>query len=177
MTRIRLIPVVVIALVSLLVLFGGWWAYRKYNVINPLTESLQHVTGVESVQVNPSSPSSISIQLGPVTDLQTTYQTISRAVEQVFGSGSSVAMTLEDHRDAALTNIYETDMAPILAEAIQKGEYTQMVAMIQQKAKQLHVTAKVSMDDQNIYLQLQQGSYYLYHVRRYSALQQGGGVA
>ncbi len=175
MTRIRLVPVIVIALISFVVLSGGWWAYRQYNVVNPLKDSLGHISGVQNVQVDTGNPYVITIKLGRVSDLQSTYQTILKAVSSVLGDPLSVTVNIQDNRNQVLNNAYEA-LQPILAEGIAQGSYTEMISKAQQTAQQLHVDARITMDDQNIYLQLEQGSHYLYYVRPYTTPGQGGGL-
>ncbi|CAM3931764.1 hypothetical protein [Alicyclobacillus pomorum] len=176
MTRIRLVPVILIALISFVVLSGGWWAYRQYNVVNPLKDSLGHISGVQSVQVDTGNPNVITITLGRVSDLQSTYQTISKAVRSVLGDPQSVTVNIQDNRNQDLNDVYEA-LVPVLQQGIAHGSFTDMISATQQKAKQMHADARITMDEHNIYIQLEEGSHYLYQVMPYTLLRQGGGAS
>jgi hypothetical protein len=176
LTRIRLVPVILIALISFAVLSGGWWAYRQYNVVNPLKDSLGQISGVQNVQVETGNPAVITIKLGRVSDLQSTYLTISKAVRSILGDPQSVTVTIEDNRTQDLNSAYEA-LVPILQEGVAHGSFTEMITKAEQMAQQLHMDARITMDEHNIYIQLEQGSHYLYQVMSYTLLRQGGGTS
>jgi hypothetical protein len=176
MSRIRLVPVMVIALVSLVVLFGGWWAYRQYNIVNPLKASLEGVSGVRSVQVETGNPSVVDVTLGPVSDLQSTYLNIASAVRGIVGDPSAVTVHIQDNRSQELTNAYEETLEPIVLEGVRKGNYTEMIAAVKQKASELNIQAKITMDAHNVYVQLMKDNRYFYDVMPYT-LKEGGGTS
>jgi hypothetical protein len=175
-SRIRLVPVIFIALASLVVLFGGWWAYRQYNIVNPLKASLESVSGVQNVQVEPGNPGVVEVSLGPVADLQSTYVDITRTVRQVIGDASAVNVRIQDKRSQELTSAYEETLEPIVLEGVRKGNYTEMIAAVKQKASDLHIQAKVTMDAHNVYVQLMKDNRYFYDVLPYT-LKEGGGTS
>jgi hypothetical protein len=173
MPRIRLVPLIVTAIVTLAVLFGGYQAYQRFNMIDPLEAQLKTVDGVENVQVQAGNPIVVRIELGPVKDLQTTYHEVSHTVTQVVGSEGDVVLV--DHANATLNEAYET-LQPYLLEGVAKGNYTEMMSAVQGKAQKMGINARITMDEHNIYVQLSQGDHYLYHVLPY-ALHQGGSAS
>ncbi len=177
MTRIRLVPIFFIVVVTLAALIGGWQAYQHFDLLNPLQSKLAEVPGVESAHVD-TGANQVTIQLGPVSklqngDLQTTYAKIVAVTEETLGS--SVSITLLDHRDWSLDSAYES-YTPSLFEGIAKENYTQMISNIEQKAKADHIDARVTMSQHDIFIQFSKGNNYLYDVVPYS-IHQGGGVA
>jgi len=166
-SRVRLVPIIFIVIISLAVLFGGWQAYQRFNFVSPLESSLNTITGVKNVNVVAGSPNVITVQLGRVGDLQTTYTALSKAV------GTPGELKIKDSRNAQLTNDEEA-LAPIISTGKSKGDYTAMMTQIASKASSLHINVRATMDMNNIYLQITSGSYYLYDVFPY-VIHQGGG--
>jgi hypothetical protein len=177
LTRIRLVPIFIIVVVTLVSLIGGWQAYQHFNLLNPLQSKLTQIPGVESSHIDTNS-NRITIQLGPASklqngDLQTTYDKIISVTEATLGS--SISITLLDHRDWSLSSVYET-YTPSIAEGITKGNYTEMISSIEQKAKANHITARVTMNLHDIFVQFTKGNSYFYDVIP-NSIHQGGGVA
>lgn len=168
MSRIRLVPMIFIVLISLGILFAGWQAYKRFNLVNPLKSELQAVTGVKTVDVNVGNPSVIKIKLGPVDDLQTTYDSIENTVSGALGSSGSLRIV--DNRDKTLQNVYE-DLSPYLYQGIANGSYVEMIAQVEQKAQKAGIDAKITMDKTSVYVQMTHGDHYLYDVL---PLHQGG---
>ncbi|GEO27101.1 hypothetical protein AAC03nite_28860 [Alicyclobacillus acidoterrestris] len=177
MSRVRLVPIVLIAIVALAVLFGGWQAYQHFNLLGPLKKNLQQVKGVQTVDILTGSPDVVQIQLGPFSklkngDLQQTYDDITNQVSSRLGSG--VKLRLSDDRNGTLSQALES-YTPVLLEGIQKGNYREMIAQVTQMAKQQHIQCRITMDAQlNTYIQLEKGSHYLYTVMPYPPMHQGG---
>ncbi|QRF23391.1 hypothetical protein FY534_06710 [Alicyclobacillus sp. TC] len=177
LSRVRMVPVLVIAIVTLGILFGAWQGYQQYRLIAPLQAELSKIPGVESVTINRSPSDTVVIQLGPVQtlvnhDLQSTYNEIQNDVIGTLGSGESII--LKDKSDQTLTLDYES-LQPIIFEGLNHGTYTQMIANVEKAAAKEGIQARVTMDYHNIYIQLQQGSHYLYDFHAYR-LGQGGAV-
>lgn len=171
MSRIRLVPMIFIVLVSLGILFAGWQAYKRFNLVNPLKSELQAVTGVKTVDVNVGNPSVIKVKLGPVDDLETTYISIVNTVSGALGNSPSLKIV--DNRDKALVDTYE-NLFPYLYQGINNGTYVEMISQFEQRASKAGVQAKVTMDAHSVYVQMTHGDHYLYDVL---PLHQGGAAS
>lgn len=176
LSRVRLVPIVLIAVLVLAILFGGWQAYQHFNLLNPLKQNLQQVEGVKTVSIATGNPDVVQVQLGPFDklkngDLQQTYDDLEDQISSRLGSG--VSLHLSDDRDASLAQAFE-DLEPYLLEGLRKGNYTEMIAQVTKMAKAEGLQCRVTMDDENAYLQLAKGSHYLYYVKQY---QQGGAAS
>jgi hypothetical protein len=170
MSRIRLVPVIFILVISLGILFAGWQAYQRFNLVNPLKSDLQKVQGVQSVQVDSGSSNTISIQLAAVKDLQTTYAEISNTVSGSLGGSEQVKLL--DNKGEELTRTWE-DLNLVVFEGIAKGNYTEMVSSVEQTAKKQNIDARITMDEHHVYIQMAKGSHDLYKVIDIT-LHQGG---
>ncbi|QQE76769.1 hypothetical protein [Alicyclobacillus sp. SO9] len=173
MSRIRVVPIILVAIVALAILFGGFQFYQHYNVVSPVQTDLQKVSGVKSVQIVTGSPTSVDIKLNKVSDLQSTYKEISKKASNELNS--SVKIHISDNASPALQKEYE-NIFPVLSEGIAKGNYTEMIAQVTKTAASHGIQTKVTMDAQDVFVQMTKGSHYLYKVVPYK-LWGGDGVS
>lgn len=171
MSRVRLVPIVLIAVLALAVLFGSWQAYQHFKLLSPLKQNLQQVEGVQKVSIFSGNPDVIQIKLGPFKklkdeDLQQTYHDIRNQISSRLGQNATIHLTA-DH-NAKLDGALE-HYQPFLHEGIAKGNYVEMIRQVTQMAKSQGIQARITMDKQYIYIQLQTGSHYLYSVMSYSS--------
>lgn len=173
MSRVRLVPIIFVAIISLAVLFGGFQAYRHFNMLRPLEIHLQKISGVTSVNIETGQNGVVVVKLGPIDtlkndDLQSTYQAINQQIEDTLGSDANIHLL--DNENSTLEMAFE-NLNPTLMEGLVKADYKQMIISYEQQAKTLGIHARVTMDDHNIYIQMSQGKYYLYKIQ---PLHQGG---
>jgi len=177
MSRVRLVPIVVILVITLGILFGGWQAYRQFQLVQPLQTNIGKIHGVQTVQFQPGNSAVIDVHLGPFNklvngDLQQTYVAITKQITGSLGTSESIA--IYDHSNTKLTTAFES-YEPALHEGLVKGNYTEMIATLTAKAKASGINAIITMDDARVYVQLSDGPYYLYYIRPLPSLQ--GGVS
>ncbi|MCI0184263.1 hypothetical protein MM817_02558 [Acidibacillus sp. S0AB] len=167
-----MLPALAALLLTLIVLFGGLQVYRTYDVIQPLEDHLSHIPEVHDVQVNETSQTpSVTVSLGPVQDLQTTYMQIQSDVASSLGG--PINIILKDHPSKVLTNVFE-NIQPILNQGIAQGMYVSMIKELDASAKEQHVQCTVTMNSQDIFIQLTQNKNYLYSIVPYTNKALGG---
>lgn len=166
MSRIRLIPTLLFCCAALVVLFGGWAVYRDYGLERPLEKQLTGTKQVQSVHVKLSgAQKTIQVALRQVPDLQTTYRSIKATVGETVSSDVTIRIT--DQRTPELETLFQS-YQPAIYEGIAKGSFTEMIDKLQQRAAQDGLTRSVvTMDRDNIYIQLEKGDRYLYEVIPY----------
>lgn len=166
MSKIRIIPTIFALILTLAVLFGGLQIYRNYALIRPLEWQLRHIPSVESAQIQTTSSGPVAlVQLGRVTDLQTAYKQIANDVYNTFGS--PIGIVLKDRRSPALVAADE-ELGPILLQGLTQGAYVPMIQQFDRAAAKRHIVARVTMDARNVFVQMSQGSHYLYDILPYS---------
>ncbi|UOF89681.1 hypothetical protein LSG31_17615 [Fodinisporobacter ferrooxydans] len=171
MSRIRIIPTLVVIVITLSILFGGWAVYKNFGLEHPAEQALKQVPSVQSVKVMISNQNrTVKVTVWNVQDLQSTYHKIKQVVLQSLGSDTQIQVV--DTRSEALAHLYQT-LQPVLYEGIHKGNYTEMIQTIESRAKQANVVANVSMDSANVYIQLTQDSHQLDDIIPYNNQQQG----
>jgi hypothetical protein len=165
LSRIRVLPTLVIAVTALIVFFGGWIMYRNYGLIRPLERDLSNMTPVQHVDVVVNNHTKeIRVTLKRVSDLMTAYQSVREKVANSLGA--DVNLVILDNRSKELSDFYQNDQ-PLIFESIAKGNYTSMIDALKRHAEKAGITARVTMDKNNIYIQLEKGANYLYEVVPY----------
>jgi hypothetical protein len=169
MSRVRLVPIVFIAIISLAVLFGGWQAYQHYGLVSPIQTTLKQLKYVDGVKVDTGSPTVVTIQLNSnVKDLQYDYDVIVQDVQNEVGG--TYAIKLLDRKNEDLTTLYES-IQPVIGEGLVHGNYTEMMAAVDALAAKAGVDYRFTMDQHNVFVQLKKGNNFLYDV---VPLHQGG---
>ncbi len=157
--------VAVISLVGVLVvLFGGYYAYRQFGLDRPMTQALRAEPGVQAIRVSDDGGTRrIEVSLGPVNDLQTTYDHLEGIVQDYVSPGH-YDLVIVDHRSQYLEDTYYR-MQFLVREGLARGNYEAMYGGLQTQADQLALDSfKVYVGDGRVYLQLGKGSDYLYAV-------------
>lgn len=161
MSRVRLVPIALIVIVSLGILFGIWRLYLQFSLINPLVSGINAVPGVLNATVVSENPPKIRVLLRPNYDLQTAYQAIQSRIDD--SGNSSITFVVAGSSDAVLMPVLES-MQPSIQQGEARGEFINMVADAEQQAHHLGATARITMDDHNIYIQIAKGHHDLYLV-------------
>lgn|GEM_PF-3980231 len=166
LSRIRILPAITALILTFAVLFGGLQVYRTYEVVQPLESQLAKIPAVQSVHVATGAQTpTITITLGKVPDLQNTYTLIESEVTSILGGPMNIV--LKDHRTPALAAAYES-MQQILFQGIAHGSYVTMISQLEQAAAKAHITCRVSMNNQDIFIQMAQKGAYLYGIVPYT---------
>jgi hypothetical protein len=166
LSRIRIVPTLVITFTALIVLFGGWIMYRNYGLVRPLERELSSMAPVQHVNVVVNNQTKeIQVTLKKVPDLMTAYQSVKERVTSTLGN--NVKIVIRDHRSKELIDLYQ-NYQPLIFEGIAKGNYTSMIDTLKRRAANDGITnARITMDKNNIYIQLEKGSDYLYEIVPY----------
>ncbi|MFC4768986.1 hypothetical protein [Effusibacillus consociatus] len=166
MSRIRLMPTLLFLTASLLLFFGGWILYRDYGLIRPLQKELIGTQQVNSVDVKLSGPQkTIEVSLNQVADLQTAYRSIKTKAGKILDQ--EVTIELKDKRTPELETLYQS-YQPMIYEGLAKGSFTEMIEKLQARGQKDGLSrAAVTMDRENLYIQLEKGDHFLYEVISY----------
>ncbi|WP_018133297.1 hypothetical protein [Effusibacillus pohliae] len=167
MSRIRLLPTLLFFAAALTLLFGGWILYRDYGLVRPLKNELTGTRQVSDVEVKLNGPyKTIEVSLNKVPDLQTAYHSIKTTIGETLAP--DVTIKLVDRRTPELESLFQS-YQPMIYEGIAKGSFTDMIEKVQERgAKDGLDRAMVTMDHDNLYIQLEKGDRYLYEVIPYA---------
>lgn len=147
----------IISLVGLLVfglLITGRLIYNAKWLNANLVHQSEQIPGVISVQVVGSSgQQEFDVRVGQVTDLEETSAMLSKLA-------GKLPIRYLDSRSPQLENVY-SQMQFALQEGIVRGDFVQMQQLVEQLGAKAGVQVNLSMDSDEIYLTLTQGSHQL----------------
>ncbi|MBO8128205.1 MAG: hypothetical protein H0Z39_03270 [Peptococcaceae bacterium] len=176
---IRIKTVILVFVVSLAVLLGCHWVYANYGYNQPLKQVLNDNPVVKSFTINDEGQTVyVTVRLNRVDNLMVTYRDLNQKVSESLGD-RPYQLVIEDDRDGSLEQVYYRSHYAI-HEAIMKGNFSEMVSVIERQASAVDADADVYVDSDNVYVQMDNGKHFLYAVvpRTAKALegpQAGGG--
>ncbi len=158
------VPVVVLALVlGLAAFWGSQWLYGRLNYERPLARFLGENKYVAAYSINNRGPvMELEVKLGKVDNLQETYNSLQRSVQDIVGR-RNFKIILKDERDKSLEDLHHYSRLAAF-EAMERGNFLEMEEYISRRAAREGASAKILMDQDRLYIQLVRGSYYLYDI-------------
>ncbi|MEW6424955.1 MAG: hypothetical protein AB1523_09475 [Bacillota bacterium] len=158
------IHIILLALVIGLGLFFGFrWLYNRFSLEEPLADALQASRAVQSFEIEKGRPvTRIVIRLAPTGNLKETYHNLYRQIQAVLGKQQFEIKLLDQRNDKLALVFYYSQFA--IYEAIKRGNYREMIKFIEDEAAKAGATATVFLDQENIYVQLQDNGHYLYEI-------------
>jgi hypothetical protein len=156
--------IIMVALLSFLLFFGGKFFYHRYLVLDPVLKEVRAFEGVEEVQVLSLEDKRLfEVRLADVEDLAGVYGEINDRLETAFGEGGYI-LSLRDRRSRELEEAYHL-VHFALFESIARGNFTHLAAVVEEVASARGLgTFRVSVDSERVYLQFHSGDAYLYEV-------------
>ena len=161
--QVRRIAAAAVALVATLAVLLGMqrWLFQT-QTSTPLQRQLEHVTGVREVTLDfARSPGVVHVTLARVSDIETTYAALAARVETLApGAAVEVAGT-SDGRIAAAAQ----DLSFPIAQGLATGQFVAMRRNVLADSGRDHVTARIYIDQRNVYLALYDranAAYYVY---------------
>lgn len=156
--------VVIVSIVSLLFLFGGWYLYQNISVKNPINEAVSSLDGIKVTNLAIDKNNvNLSINLYDVDDFQVTYELIEKTVDPYLQS-RSLNIEIVNNGNQSLNYAWNRSYFYI-AEAIDKKEYSLIPLAIDNMKEEYKLDqAAYTMDEKNIYIDLHQGDAALYIV-------------
>lgn len=148
--KIRPLPAVLSLVVTLVVLFGGWYVYEWLQVKRPLAELLEQEAQVSDydIDVKPNKLT-IHLEVTPTFSLTEDYLALLENVKEQSGI-ERVTLIVDDHPDERLQMAWH-DVYFILADGIANREYYEMSERLASKSLGDHVELQVAMDTENVY--------------------------
>jgi len=163
---IRIYVVLVVVILMLGILIGAQYLYQRYNVEQPLFKLYSEtklVDNIKNIKLEDQGDTvSVTLALNRTENLRRAYQDLYRSTGQVLGS-DRFRMQIKDTRNRELDDIYNRSQF-VIYEALVKGSYPQMAAVIEKNAREAGAQARVFMDEKNIYVAVYKGKNYLYEV-------------
>ena len=170
-------PVVALAFAgSLLAIWGGQYLFQRYGYQAPLQQAVAADQSVESFTVSDQGRSTVySVRFQPGGNLEQEWQDLNQILAARAG-GRSYRIEPVDNPDPALDQVYYNVQYAIY-DALARGTFQAMADRVSREAKAAGVTAGLWVDDQNIYLELSDGSHFVQKIFPRPRAADAGGAA
>lgn len=161
---IRVYVVAAAVVVTLAVLLAIQFLYQKYDVEQPLFKLYSETKLVNKVPVIEQKGTAVNVILNvkKTDNLRQVYQDLNSYTEQIM-AGTKFTIELKDNRNKSLEEVYYQSQF-VIYEALAKGDFTKMADVLQQNAVKAGATAKVFIDNDNVYVEILKGKNYLYEI-------------
>jgi len=173
MMKLRPLPILLTIIATGAVLFGGWFAYNRYAVEQPLKETIAEVAGIETSEpVITRNLVSVDLSLTDDADLGSVYRIIRERGASVIGS-RELKLNIEQETSPALDTIWSTVLFDV-AEAMENRRYADIPAAMESLAGEHEgLTVETSLDEENVYITMKQDGAVKYVVLPRTPVQMG----
>ncbi|WP_223066663.1 hypothetical protein [Paenibacillus caui] len=156
--KLRIFPIVAAAVVSALLLFGGWYVYQQMALKDPLHKIVMQYDGVKSAHFDINQNTvSLKLDLKPGTDLRGLIQHLKDDGQSLIG-GKKLRIDVEDHSNEVLDKWWSEALFPI-AEAMENKKYTEITNTLDKLGRNTPgLQATAELDDTNVYISLTDGT-------------------
>lgn len=168
------IPIIIMALiVGLGGLWGGQWLFNRYNYERPLTKVLDENKDIDYYQIENQQPvMQLEVKLKKVDNFMESYNKLYDSIKYVVGR-REFKLILKDDRDPTLENInYHVRLAAY--ESLKRGNFLEMESYISKVANRQGSRARITVDENYLFIQLEHDNHYLYEIIPLDAVSSGG---
>lgn len=148
-------PVIILAFVlGLALAFGGQWAYKQYNINQPLNKVLAENKLVAEFKVEEDSTYPIiKVKLSKdANNLMEAYQELSQLTDDVMGN-TQYELQLMNESDSSLDKAYY-ESHHVIYQAQVTGNFPDVLKVVQENSKKQGAEGRVFVDQSNIYVQI-----------------------
>lgn len=157
MLKPRVLPIMISAVLSVAVLFGGWAIYNHVAVSAPLNDAIKEVPGLVDV-AKPSIEQDyvrIAVQLSDDANLRQVYENIAENGKAAIGD-RKLELQIDSSSSAELDELWNQVLFEV-AEAMETKAYSNIPKAMELAAGRYQgVSATTEMDGSNIYITMKQ---------------------
>lgn len=155
--KIKWKPLVITTVISVALLFGGWAAYRHFAVEQPLDRIAASLPGVESADTSMENGQVVlELKLETSADLAAIYHKVKQDGAKQIGS-KPMKLHITSNSTDRLEQAWRYSLFDI-AESMETRRYSGIRDAMDNISEQFPgVTASSEMDEDNVYIRLQDG--------------------
>jgi hypothetical protein len=155
--KLRIIPILATIVLSVCILFGGWYAYRIYAVNQPFNNIITQHEGVKDATFTVDrSDVNVQLDLQAGADLADIVKQIEQQGKDIIGN-RKLNINIKNHSSKSLDQLWENTLFTV-AQAMENKQYTQITAAMKQLEQgNQDVKAAAQIDDTNVYITLIEG--------------------
>ncbi|BBH20948.1 hypothetical protein Back11_22930 [Paenibacillus baekrokdamisoli] len=158
--KIRVMPTVIIAIVSASLLVGGWFIYQNVATVHPLERIVAQVPGVlEAKPVVSNDAVTVDLTLRKDANLRVVYDTIATQSQSIIGTRELKLAINQDSgtKQKELNEVWSSNLFDV-AQAMEHRNYSEIpTAMKHIEQNYSGVQATSEMDETNVYITLKNG--------------------
>ncbi|MDI6709268.1 MAG: hypothetical protein QMC81_03820 [Thermoanaerobacterales bacterium] len=155
--------IVITFVLGLALLFGGQYVYQKYGFNQPVKQVLATNPAVAGYTLEEQGPELvINVHLKRTDNLQESYRELRRQVDEAM-RGRPYQLVIEDERDDNLREAFYNSQF-IIYQAIAQGNFQEMADEVRARARAANATARIYLDSEYVYVQMENGHGYLAEV-------------
>ncbi len=147
---------VVVAALTVALLWGGQRLYQNSAVRSPLVRSVETVPGVQSATLTPLG--ALNVLFRPSANLMSTYQAVESRAQASLGHIPNLGVV---SRGNPGLRVLANQVRLIVAQGEATGQYVAMNRQILQAARVRGVQASVSLGNYNVFVSLRIASHYV----------------
>lgn len=161
----KILRIILVAIISLSLMFAGQWFYSKRVMENGLIRVLSDKAFVDHVDIKKEQDKAIiTVELKNVDNIKEVYTDIYDSANHHL-KGRSFELKISNKPDAFLEDLFNNNIQFILYEALYTGEFNKMKTQLDNlQAKNQSTDIKVFLDSENLYLQLKHDKSDFYDV-------------
>ncbi|MBH5317914.1 hypothetical protein I6N90_08870 [Paenibacillus sp. GSMTC-2017] len=155
MKKPRLFPIVITAVLSIGLLFGGWTLYKQVAVASPLTDALKAVPGVVEAKKPTITQDNvqIAVELSENANIRDIYEAATKTGKDITPS-KKIDLQVRTSEDEVLNTIWQQSMFEV-AEAMETKTYSKIPEALKLATESVKgVSFETEMDDSNVYVTL-----------------------
>lgn len=154
----------VAALVIVLVIsFSSYYVYKRFGIDAPLEKKIEALEGVENSKATRLSEGyEIEINMKKVANLQESYTSIDRAVKDSLPQ-KEYSLHLSDNPNQSLRDFIQ-HLQPAVFESLSANRFIWLDQELSRRTQEAGLQYKLFVDQEHLYLQVEDGDYYIYQV-------------
>lgn len=152
---------IVSSLITLIVLFSGFYLYQSVVVAKPITEKAKSIPQMEIVKQKMDPMNwELEIQVTKPFPFVEQYPAFRKEIYDHAGD-RKVKIRIQDHPNKRLQEVWN-DLDLVIQEGLALQKYTMIERELDAKATEAGVIADVSMDNQFLYISMTDQEHFLY---------------
>ena len=136
-------------------LVGAQFFFKNFYIAGNFEEKLSQVEGIKKIEINDDH---ITLTMGKVNNLKETYQEITQVIQD-----KKYEILIKDLPSPILEDAAEKSEIAIY-EGIYRGNFTEISDYIRNLAGENGITVKIFVDNERVYLQMEEEQNFLYRI-------------
>lgn len=160
MKKLRPWPIVLSSIITVVVLFGGWYGYRSLTIETPLSDLVHQLPEVDNAELTvKDSNIEIDMKVKPEANIRELVKQVYADTKEIAGN-RTIKLHIADRSNEALDTWWANALFDV-AEAMELKQYGKIPQVLQERAQLLPgIGIQTEMDEQNVYVKLTQGEAY-----------------